>query len=62
MTDSAPVLVATEDIYVSAGVCAHRAGDRVPADNALANGWEDKVAYRVDEPEAPAELDLDYSV
>jgi len=40
-------LVATSDIPFGdpgRGVYAHRAGDRVPAENVKANGWEDYVA------------------
>lgn len=36
--------IATQDIYVSRGVCAHRKGDTVPAANVETNGWADKVA------------------
>ena len=44
-----PVFVATEDIYIRRGVCAHRAGETVPAANVEANGWADKVRL-VDAP------------
>lgn len=38
------VYIATQDIYVGAGVAAHRKGDVVPAENVAANGWGDSVA------------------
>lgn len=38
---SAPdIYVADVDIYVSAGVRAHKKGDVVPSDNVKANGWD----------------------
>lgn len=40
---NADTFVALEDLYVSFGVCAHRRGDTVPAENVEANGWRDKV-------------------
>lgn len=40
----ADTYTATEDIYVSRGVRAHRKGDVVPAANVKRNGWQDKVA------------------
>ena len=37
--------IAKEDIpFGDRGAYAHRKGDRVPADNVKANGWEDLVA------------------
>ncbi len=36
--------VATEDIYIGAGACAHRKGDVVPDENVQAHGWYDKVS------------------
>lgn len=35
--------IATEDIYIARGVCAHRKGDLVPNDNVKRHGWEAKV-------------------
>lgn len=48
--------VAKVDIYVSAGVCAHRAGSPVPAANVKRNGWEDLVEAA---PKAETRSDAD---
>lgn len=43
--------IAKVDIFVTAGVCAHRAGSPVPAENVKANGWEELV--EAPKPSAP---------
>lgn len=50
---SAPDLyIATADIYISAGVRAHKKGDVVPSENVKANGWESFCSPQV--TKAPA--------